>query len=351
MDGWDAKTEAFTGAAAVARRIFGDYLAGTSTTSISEKLSNEGIPSPLGNSRWRPSTVARILDNPAYAGTYRYGMSTLRIGEKRRQLDGPTYEVDGAIPVLISQDEFERVRRLREDRLSMSPRAIGSVYLLSGLARCGKCGQPINGKQGSDKRYYSCLGRLILKTCDCALMGPPALEVALLEQVKERLSGGNVRQHVRTIEENIKADIAGKEHAVAALEAELAAMEKRLAKVEDDYFKGDLDGRTYGKLLERVEADQARAQERLEAARRALRRPGRPRSMCVTWRPLAERIDAWESLSPESLKQVLQDVIDVVYIFQPKSDAPKGKKNPHEIDMQPRFRTNVEVSGVEGAAS
>ena len=350
LDGYDPATSSFTGAAAVARRIFTDYLSGVSTVQIADRLTRDGIPSPLGADNWRASTVARILDNQSYAGTYRYGMSQMRIGEKRKQLDGPTYEVEGAIPPLVSFEEFERVSRLRADRATMNPRQLGSVYLLSGLAKCGKCGSPINGKQGSDKRYYSCLGRLILKTCDCALMGAQMLEEIVLEQVKQRFSGESMREHVRMIEEQIRTDVAAKQHAVAALEEELAGLERRLVKLEDDYFKGDLDGKTYGRLLERVEAEQARVGELVEGARRALADAKAATVDVGHLQALAERLDVWETLTPESLKQVLHDVVDALYIYQQKSDAPKGKRNPNQVEVQISFRTDTPQSGVRSAA-
>jgi site-specific DNA recombinase len=345
FDGRDEASGTFTGAASVARRIFTDYLSGQSTIQLASELSDDGIPSPMGSDRWRPSTVARILDNPAYAGTYRYGLSTLRMGEKRHQLDEPSFVVEGVIPPLVNTEEFERVRRLREDRRTVNPRQLGSSYLLSGLARCGKCGQPINGKQGSDKRYYSCLGRLNLKTCDCALMGAPLLEETVLAEVKQRLSPANLREQIRAVEESIQADIAVKQHAVTACEADLAELAKRMAKLEEDYFKGDLDGRTYGRLLERVESDKARVEGQLSAARKAVTAA---RSSTVDVKHLeaiAAQIDVWETLSLASLKQVLHDVIDTILIYQEKSHAPKGVRNPNEVHIQISFRTDVLVSG------
>lgn len=341
LDGYDAATKSFSGAAAVARRIFTDYLSGMSTTSIADRLTKEGIPSPLGADNWRPSTVARILDNPSYSGTYRYGMSQARIGEKRKQLDGPTYEVEGAIPPLVSFEEFERVSRLREDRATMNPRQLGSSYLLSGLAKCGKCGQPINGKQGSDKRYYSCLGRLITKTCDCALMGAPMLEELVLEQVKNRFSGEAMMEHIRMLGEQIQTDIASKQHAVQSLEADLEELDKRLVKLEGDYFKGDLDGKAYARLLDRVDTEKARVLEQVDGARKVLSLAKAATVDTGHLQAIAERLNVWDTLTAESLKQVLHDVLSTVFVYQRKSDAQKGKKNPNEIELSIAFRTDV----------
>jgi len=349
IDGYDASTQTFTGPAAIARRIFEEFMSGLGTVQIAARLTQEGIPSPLGAEVWRPSTVGRILDNPSYAGTYRYGLSTYRMGEERRKLDEPTYVVDGAIPAIITPEECDRIQRIREDRKDHHPRQLGSTYLLSGLARCAKCGNPVNGKMGSDKRYYSCLGRLTLKTCDCALIGAPLLEKKVLETVKEQVSGDRVRQHVEQIEEQIRADVAAKEYAVSALEGDLASLEKRVAKLEDDYFKGDLDGKTYSRLTERVEADRTRVEEQLRVGRKALAEAKNVKVDVAHLRSLAQRLDVWETLPPESLKQVLQDVVAAIYVYQEKSSAPKGVRNPNELDIRIAFRTDVLMTQAEAA--
>lgn len=350
IDSYDPVARTFTGPAAIARRIFQEYLAGQGTVQIAARLTDEGIPSPLGAPVWRSSTVARILDNPTYAGTYRYGLSTYRMGEERKKLDEPSFVVDDAVPALITPEEASRVGQLREDRKDKHPRQLGSIYLLSGLTRCIKCGNPVNGKQGSDKRYYSCLGRLTLKTCDCALIGAPLLERKVLEAVRERVSGDRVRQHVEQVQEQIRADVAAKEYAVSSLEAELASLEKRAAKLEEDYFKGDLDGKTYTRLTERVEGERTRVEEQLKAARKALAEAKGATVDVAYLRSLAERLDVWETLPPESLKQVLNDVVAGIYVYQEKSHAKKGMRNPNELEIRIALRTDVVVTQSEATA-
>jgi septal ring factor EnvC (AmiA/AmiB activator) len=183
------------------------------------------------------------------------------------------------------------------------------------------------------------------------MIGAPMLEEIVLEQVKQRFSGESMREHVRSIEEQIRADIAAKEHAVKASDEEAAGLEKRLAKLEDDYFKGDLDGKTYGRLLERVEAEKERIREQGEGARRALADAKAATVDVGHLQALAERLDVWDSLSPESLKQLLRDVVDRVLIYQQKSQAPKGMKNPNELEVKIAFRTDVLVTNAGTIAS
>lgn len=49
---------------------------------------------------------------------------------------------------------------------------------------------------------------------------------------------------------------------------------------------------------------------------------------------LANRLDVWESLVPETLKQLLHDIVGTVIVYQEKSHAKKGVKNPNEVGVK-----------------
>lgn len=102
---------------AVVRRIFEEYVAGTSLADIATSLVADGIPSSKG-SVWAPGTVSFVLQNEAYAGNvvYRY-----RNGETRSDLlnlrDGPSdrvFRYENAHPAIIEPSLWTRVQdRLR----------------------------------------------------------------------------------------------------------------------------------------------------------------------------------------------------------------------------------------------
>ena len=110
-----------------------------------------------GELAWRrPSrvTIANMLHNPAYAGVYAYGRSTL--DPRRRQPGRPCTGrvrlgrdqwlvfLPGVLPAYISIEQYERnMQRLEANR--SRAQSLGAVRdgpaLLAGLVACGRCGK------------------------------------------------------------------------------------------------------------------------------------------------------------------------------------------------------------------
>jgi DNA invertase Pin-like site-specific DNA recombinase len=130
-----------------------------------------------GELQWRrPSRagVQNMLRNPAYAGIYAYGRST--VDPRRRQAGRPftgrvrTGREDwivflpGMLPAYISIEQYERNRRRMEANRSRS-QSMGAVRegpaLLAGLVACGRCGKRMTvryqrGKGGKLHPVYVC---------------------------------------------------------------------------------------------------------------------------------------------------------------------------------------------------
>jgi site-specific DNA recombinase len=150
---------------------------------VCRRLQKQGVPSPKGNTSWDRTTVARMLKNPAYLGTARYGKT--RIGPRRSRprpqrhaAEQPrrAYSVyasdDGgtpiAVPALVEDARFTAVaEQLAENRRRARQRRRGARYLLQGLLVCKCCGYALYSKPvtrsaatGPQRRYayYRCIG-------------------------------------------------------------------------------------------------------------------------------------------------------------------------------------------------
>ena len=84
---------------AVVRRIFDMTLQGRSVLDIVRTLNAEGIPTRNGG-RWLKNTVHGMLINESYAGTLVWG--------KRSKDKTPPVRVAGAVPAIVTQEEFDR---------------------------------------------------------------------------------------------------------------------------------------------------------------------------------------------------------------------------------------------------
>ncbi len=103
-------------------------------------LNEEGIPTRNGG-RWLKNTVHGMLTNESYAGTLVWG--------KRTKSKAPPVRVEGAVPAIVSQAEFERVQQLLKERAPkvVHPRRASSPYLLSGLVKCESCGRSLTAAE------------------------------------------------------------------------------------------------------------------------------------------------------------------------------------------------------------
>lgn len=98
------------------------------------------------------STVRRILTNPALAGLKLYR------GEILRDEDGAP--IKGAWETICTAERLEAVQGVLDARQG-SWQPSGLSYLLSGIARCGKCTRPMRGqfsqdRKGNKRSVYAC---------------------------------------------------------------------------------------------------------------------------------------------------------------------------------------------------
>ena len=154
--------------APVIERIFRLYLLGKSTTDIAEQFELEGVFTPQGF-KWDKARIAVVLANPAYKGTAIYGKTKVsKISRKPsgapRQFKTTEEEqiiIDDAHQPIVSPEDWERVRVIRESRNSKPPSARIGKVIFTGLIKCSLCGriQSFQRRKGKELRITSCQTR------------------------------------------------------------------------------------------------------------------------------------------------------------------------------------------------
>jgi site-specific DNA recombinase len=236
---------------------------------VCRRLQRQGTPSPSGRQRWDAGTLAKMLRNPTYTGTARYGRT--HVGPRRPRSHPPKngvehprqpYSVydsaDGGIPIavpaLVDEAVFAAVaEQLTENRRRARQRRAGAHYLLSGLLVCPDCGYAWSGQHHKVSntfperhyRYYGC-GGLNAARCGgqrlcpnrparvealdelvwqdvCALLNDPA---RLTQEYQRRLQSPSERTGTRPTE------------AVTAL---LQKVKRGIGRLIDAYQDGLLD--------------------------------------------------------------------------------------------------------------
>jgi site-specific DNA recombinase len=175
--------------APLVRRIFSTYIGeGTGAKEIAKRLSAEGQTTQRGK-RWTTKAVLRILSNPIYIGTLTVRFTTENaafLNEKDREVT-----VEGTFEPLVDRTTFESAQRIRAERAHESPKGLASEYLLSGLLRCGCCGERLHGVAAKSSKhfYYACRKYYDEgpHACQLGLIHRGRLDAIVLEKVRDVL--------------------------------------------------------------------------------------------------------------------------------------------------------------------
>jgi site-specific DNA recombinase len=220
--GADKRLTVVESEAVVIRGIFDGYMKGLSIADVVRRLQADGAPAPRGPGQWSKPLVRKILSNQVYIGVLEYGR--LRANPRHGRDLGvprlikaaaPSVRLEGAVPAIVDEATFWQVQRLKAGRDVRKNRRSGQAYsspwLLSGIARCGKCGSafaaraPRYGRQA----YYYCTGRATKLQCDCRQIPVQALDAWFMGEL-ERVYGDLVRERM--------ASSAGATHLIQPLD-------------------------------------------------------------------------------------------------------------------------------------
>ena len=135
-------------AAAVVARVFEWYVQG----------SRYRRPGPANDGLWTPATVARMLQNPVYAGTLVQGRQRVVSYKVHQTMAVPPedwYVVEGTHVPLVPPALFQRAQELaqRETRRAPGQR---TLHLFAGFLRCADCGKSMSRKTARGIVYYTC---------------------------------------------------------------------------------------------------------------------------------------------------------------------------------------------------
>lgn len=181
--------------AQIAERV----IAGESLSSICQWLNDTSIPTPrnvvreYGNQRriqegkkprlvpdtkWDTTSLVTILKSPRIIGEGTVNGATLR--------DDASMAVKRSEPIIdsnpdIAREKWERIKVILEDNAArIGPKA--NVSPLLGVAKCVKCGGPMNSHSSNPKkydqayRYYYCVNRAKKRGCDARQIRAEQLE-------------------------------------------------------------------------------------------------------------------------------------------------------------------------------
>jgi site-specific DNA recombinase len=336
--------------AVLVRRIFREYVGGRGIHLIAAGLNRDGIH-PRRATHWRGETIIKMLTNPVYTGVLRYGLSTVTTKAQRKQLgkfriflDEPRYaNVEGAVPVIIPKEEFDRAQRVRASRgQTTGCRARSAGFLLTGLTRC-RCGATIRGEnRGKEKRYYRCSGGVVSNPnqCDCGMMAAELLEGAVFQKVREALAPSNRDLLLCSWQQQNagKVEALGKE--IEQMKRALERVEKGCAKLSADYKSGDLPAKLYALHSEENDREGEKLQEAMRGLEVELQCQQSSQGDLGDLGQVLEQLDAWSGLEPAEQKQILRYIVAQCVVYRPpmgrqgKGERGLYEANPHLVEVE-----------------
>lgn len=158
--GTDGKVVIDKGRAPYIRRIFQDYINGSNTNEIADKMQTLQKKDPLLQGYcWTHKAVARILRNEKYSGnslwqkTYR--TDTFPIQVHLNHGERPKYFVKDSHPPIVDKATFDTAQKLlsqrKEQFFDTAVRTAAKMPM-----HCGKCGSRTRRKEINGRYYYIC---------------------------------------------------------------------------------------------------------------------------------------------------------------------------------------------------
>jgi site-specific DNA recombinase len=176
----EARYEIAPGEAAIVAGLFARYAdGGGSIAELARWLTDLGVPTRTGKSRWDRTTVWGMLRNPAYAGRACFGKTmrteataalnrTARLAGRAVPRHYTVVDRDRAdwlqiaVPALVDEDTFARAQRRLADNKRYAARNSTEPSLLQGICVCAGCGYAYyrTSTRTTNKKiyYYRCLG-------------------------------------------------------------------------------------------------------------------------------------------------------------------------------------------------
>ncbi len=266
--------------AEIIRRIYREYLNGSTVTQIIHGLEADGIKTKRGSDKWYHTAIVSILSNEKYTGNAYLGKTYKPdvLSKKRYRNDGekaPMYYAENTHPAIVSMEMFNMVKLEMERRTNEKEKAVGntrytSKYPLSGLLICGTCGSRLRRhvrKTGSGKLVpsWGCANRIQngRQVCDSYHVNEDVLYATYHAAVQTMVEdAGTILDNLQTATEaelqpSNKAALDEVEQQIIELQEQVLSLhrQKRSQGINDSYYNAQVEEYT-----QRIGALEARQQ-------------------------------------------------------------------------------------------
>ncbi len=209
---------------------------------VTKELNRRGL-AQRGGKPFRVQTVHLMLTRTTYIGVHYFNRRDSRSLKPRPR----EHWVAMKVPRIVANDIFHGVQEQlrRRNPLNTPPRITKSDVLLSGLARCGRCGGPLRSRTGKHGRYwyYVCARKSDIGDTACAgvAIAMDKLDAMVTDAVCERvLAPERLNALVRTLAARSASRSARERTELRQLTAKQRALAGQVRNLVDVMERGGL---------------------------------------------------------------------------------------------------------------
>jgi DNA invertase Pin-like site-specific DNA recombinase len=287
-------------------------LRGETVGSIIREWTRRGIK-PSGGKKWEETSLVNTLKSPRLAGL--------------REWQGKTYPAQW--PAIFDLDTHERLVKLFADP-SRRAHVVGrKQHLLSGIARCGKCGGPLYpaGARKGKSATYRCVTGAGIKGCGGVSVNAELLEEYVTGAVLDALESPRVQQAVQA------GGDASAPRRAELLEDIRKAQDKR-AEARRDWADDVIDKDDWLDIKQRTDA-------RIEKARKEYDKLAGSAAVFGDI-PASDLVrDAWEDWNTDRRRAAIKAVMNRV-VINPASSRAFGAREREAMLQFVRERTEFD---------
>jgi site-specific DNA recombinase len=272
--------------AAVVREIAERLLAGEGVKPVTDSLNARGIPSPYGR-EWSRVTVRHVVLRERNAGFRRHQGRIVGKGDW---------------PPIFDEDTYHRLRSLLSNPARKVTTGSAYRYLLSGIAKCGKCGRPVRvlltgrGRGTNEKRRSYTCGH-----CHGISRNLESVDRLIIKLVTRRLAKPDAKA-IFTPEPDL------------LLVAEANRLRNKLEFVADQFAKDEIDGDQFTHITSMV-----------RPKLRAIEAQLRPAPLDFSDLATPDIGKRWKDIPLERRRAVVDFLLDITLL-------PRGKDAPRRFD-------------------
>lgn len=213
-------------------------IAGRSITAVAAELTERGVLTSRGRTRWSDTSLGKILRSPMLTGHVPHNGGVIRDD------DGVVVRRDA----ILTDETWARLQAALARTSKTRTQARSSALI--GVLRCGLCGAPlwIQRRTNRPTSYYRCQNALRGKTCTARYIPVEAVEELVTDGLLEKC--GDIRMGIPAPIENHSA--------------ELAAIQEAIDHMEDQLVSGEISADTWGRAVGRLEKRLAQLQTEQE---------------------------------------------------------------------------------------